>query len=75
MGSVLKGISDNKMMETIDLLRKENARLRRLLADAIAQRVWLEGGNFAKIEREILTYGYKLKAGKGDPMIVPVEEK
>lgn len=59
-------------MSELERLRKENASLRKQLACAIAEYIWVEGGNYGKIEREIKRFGYKLDWKKTTPKIIPI---
>jgi hypothetical protein len=48
------------LADEVASLRADNAALRRALAQRTAEYVFLDGGNFAKIDLLIRQYGYRL---------------
>lgn len=66
----------DRLAGEVAALTRENAELRRRLAQLTAQYVWAEGGSFPKIQQEIAEFGFKLMKGTEGytPRIVPLAD-
>ena len=71
-------MADKQPQEEVTTLRRENARLRRQCADLLAQKLWLDGANYGRIDSELRKLGFRLDdpgGQNGTPRIVVLEGK